>query len=318
MVAYSLSSGMPIMFIAFFGPHIQAMWPQAGSLADFAELRFGRQAKSVVLMISMLNMCVSLLAELTTIGALFKSFVGGGALPMIVVSSLIATAYTAYGGLVVSIVTDQLQAVFSILLICCLTTYTATKFRHDLPPGLGPMSAQLGPANPFGWSAVFVMPVSLLASTVFSQSVWQRVYAAQTARALKKGGALASVTVVISVFLFGMAGFLAAWAGLITKHDDPNLYLFQLLKRDADEQARVDSWPAVAVLVLAGTMSEGAIDSLQNGILSVLQALLPRNESVFLLRVWCVVLSGLLVLVALQDLPVLEIFLVANILCRRE
>ena len=51
---------------------------------------------------------------------------------------------------------------------------------------------------------------------------------------------------------------------------------------------------------------------------TVLQALLPRNESVFLLRVWCVVLSGLLVLVALQDLPVLEIFLVANILCRRE
>jgi SSS family solute:Na+ symporter len=268
-------------------------------------------------LISMLNMCVSLLAELTTIGALFKSFVGGGALPMIVVSSLIATAYTAYGGLVVSIVTDQLQAVFSILLICCLTMYTATKFRHDLPPDLGPMRAQLGPANPYGFSGVFVMPVSLLASTVFSQSVWQRVYAAQTARALQAGGALASITVVVTVFLFGMAGFLAAWAGLITEQDDPNLYLFQLLKKHPEQEAQVDSWPAVAVLVLASTMNEGAIDSLQNGILAVLQALLPQNESIVLLRVCCVVLSGFLVLLALQDLPVLEIFLVANILCRR-
>jgi len=131
--------------------------------------------------------------KLTTIGALFRSFVGGGALPMILVSSFTATFYTAYGGLLVSIVTDQLQALFSILLICCLTIYTATKLRDEVTD-LGPLSHQLGPANPFGWSALFVMPVSLTASTVFSQSVWQRVYAAQTARALKEGGVLASAT----------------------------------------------------------------------------------------------------------------------------
>jgi hypothetical protein len=56
------------------------------------------------------------------------------------------------------------------------------------------------------------MPICLLASTVFSNSVWQRVWAAQSAEALRQGGALGSVAVMIAVLLFGFAGFLAAWA----------------------------------------------------------------------------------------------------------
>lgn len=95
MAAYALSCGLPTMFIVFFGPHVQSAWPTASSLADFAELRFGTHARALVLGISMLNMCVGLLAELTTIGALFRDFAGGGALPMILVSSFLATCYTA-------------------------------------------------------------------------------------------------------------------------------------------------------------------------------------------------------------------------------
>jgi Na+/proline symporter len=168
MWAYALSSGMPTIFITHFGPHIQAKWPAASSLADFAQLRFGARARGVVLCISMLNMCVGLLAELTTIGALFRDFVGGGALPMILISSTLATLYTAYGGLKVSFVTDQLQALFSIVLIICLTAYTSAVFATGdttLPTDLGPLRAQLGPYNPYGISSLSVMPSCLLAST---------------------------------------------------------------------------------------------------------------------------------------------------------
>lgn len=154
MVAYAVSSGMPTLFIVFFGPHIQTTWPAASSLSSFAHLRFGARARGVVLGISMLNMCVGLLAELTTIGALFRDFVGGGALPMILISSILATVYTAYGGLLVSIVTDQLQALFSIVLIGAVTLYTASTFRHDLPSDLGPMGAQV----PFQCVLVSVVP----------------------------------------------------------------------------------------------------------------------------------------------------------------
>lgn len=202
------------------------------------------------------------------------------------------------------------------MLISAMTIYTILTFRHDLPPDLGPMGKQLGPSNPYGMSALFVMPVCLLASTVFSESVWQRVWAANSAKALQQGGAFASVAVSVAVFLFGLAGFLAAWGGLIdVDRDDPNLYLFQLLKKNPDDKARVDSWPSVAVLVLASTMNEGAIDSLQNGILASLHALLPRNTSLLLLRLLVVSISGVLVLIALKDFAVLEIFLITNMIC---
>ena len=244
MAAYALSCGMPTLFIVHFGPHIQARWPSASSLADFVHLRFGRRAKTVVLCISMFNMCAGLLAELTTIGALFRDFVGGGALPMILVSSLLATIYTAYGGLLVSIVTDQAQALFSIALLGCLTLYTTSVFARErtLPADLGPLAEQLGPGNPYGLSALFVMPVCLLASTVFSNAVWQRVWAAESAHALRQGGAVGSFAVSVAVFLFGFSGFLAAWAGLIDpQRDNANLYLFQLLKQHPSDTARCDA-----------------------------------------------------------------------------
>jgi hypothetical protein len=46
--------------------------------------------------------------------------------------------------------------------------------------------------------------------------------------ALNLGASLACVAVMLVVFTFGMGGFLANWAGLITEDTNPNLYFFQL------------------------------------------------------------------------------------------
>ena len=78
---------------------------------------------------------------------------------------------------------------------------------------------------------------------------------------------------------------------------------------------QVDSWVAVLVLVLASTMNEGAIDSLQNGILGAMHAMLPRGSSLLLHQILVVAASGVLVCLALQGIAVLELFLVTNMLC---
>ena len=175
--------------------------------------------------------------------------------------------------------------------------------------------------------------------------MWQRVVAAASQTELRIGGMVACAAVVLTVFLFGMAGFLAAWGGLIDPlRDDPNLFLFQLFKRSATDSAKVqpshrfslidsrlqkqttpltwmhthwqvDSWPAVLVLVLASTMNEGAIDSLQNGILGAMHVILPHNSSLLLHQQLMVATSAVLVLLALQGVAVLELFLVTNMLC---
>lgn len=70
--------------------------------------------------------------------------------------------------------------------------------------------------------------------------MWQRVVAAASETELRIGGMVACAAVVLTVFLFGMAGFLAAWGGLIDPlRDDPNLYLFQLFKRSGTDSAKV-------------------------------------------------------------------------------
>jgi hypothetical protein len=51
----------------------------------------------------------ALLAEFTTIGTIFQAYVGSVAYPMIIVVGVLTLAYTAYGGLLVSIYTDQVQ-----------------------------------------------------------------------------------------------------------------------------------------------------------------------------------------------------------------
>jgi hypothetical protein len=54
-------------------------------------------AKTLVAVISLLNMSAMLLAEYTAIGAIFKDFVGSVAWGIIISVSLITLAYTTFG-----------------------------------------------------------------------------------------------------------------------------------------------------------------------------------------------------------------------------
>lgn len=49
----------------------------------------------------------AVLAEYTTIGILFKYFVGSVDYPIVIVVGVLTMFYTAYGGVYISIVTDQ-------------------------------------------------------------------------------------------------------------------------------------------------------------------------------------------------------------------
>lgn len=57
----------------------------------------------------LLNMGVALTAEFTAVGDLFSIVVGSVRWPMVVIIGLVSTMYTTYGGLHVSIITDQVR-----------------------------------------------------------------------------------------------------------------------------------------------------------------------------------------------------------------
>ena len=92
---------------------------------------------------------------------------------------------------------------------------------HPLPPEYGPNSA--------GYLAIFTLTVSLIASTFFSEAVWQRVWASCSKRALYGGAALGCSTIVVVVFLSGFGGWLAFVGGLAEYGvTNPNVSLMQV------------------------------------------------------------------------------------------
>jgi Na+/proline symporter len=59
--------------------------------------RFGPVAKTLVVMLALITMCTTLLAEYTAIGAIFSEFVGSVSWGIIISVSIITLAYTAFG-----------------------------------------------------------------------------------------------------------------------------------------------------------------------------------------------------------------------------
>jgi hypothetical protein len=113
--------------------------------------------------------------------------------------------------------------VYTLLLLYCLLAVA----RHQPIPN--PLPADLGP-NFFGYIAIFTLTVSLISSTMFSEAVWQRVWASATPRALYGGAFVGFVSITIIVFLSGFGGWLAFIWGYASFEagTNPNVYLMQV------------------------------------------------------------------------------------------
>ena len=210
---------------------VKAMYPTAGSLGDVMTMRYGPVMKGCIVIVALFNMSIFMLAEFTTIGALFQDFVGSKNYPIIIVMAVLTTGYSCYGGLVVSIVTDQIQAIVSLLFLLVLSIYVWVWFKQPLEAGWGDLKPLLGP-NEAGLGAIYVMPASLMASTLFNEGMWQRVWAAQDRRALQNGAIGGCCAVITAIFLFGLFGYIACWGGLVDyASTNVNLYLFQVRGR---------------------------------------------------------------------------------------
>ena len=357
LVFYSLASGLPFIMIAFAGEKIRTKVPHVLSLTDYMGWRFGFAAKTLVICIVMFNMSIALLAEYNTIGSIFKSFVGSVPYPMIILVGTLTTIYTAYGGLLVSIYTDQVQGVFSLIFFGMLAIYLAATFRPDSLPTPMPCSPNdyycisgtpncatfdaynaENPDAPYpcpisGYSAIFVMPASLFAATIFSEAMWQRVWASRDKRALHLGAIYGAIAVILVVFFAGLCGLLAAWAGLITETTDGNLYLFQVLAGgQIPSIPTVSNWIGAICVVCAVIMNEGAVDSIQNGMAGALTSYITPMYKKWTLNMTRFLVLGLnvaLIILAIYlngcfsnacgdpaflKVTVLQLFLIANML----
>ncbi|MDN3558068.1 sodium:solute symporter [Halomonas maura] len=302
LAGYAIGSALPFIVLGLFGPAIRRRLPEGRSIGEYAEACFGAGVRRWVSLVSILYMACFLAAELTAIGAITGLLSAVPPALVIVGVALATLLYTALGGLRASLATDRWQA-WLLLALLAVVGGVALVRLPALPPGAAMPAIPVGDAL----SVALTLVIAVTAANLFHQGYWQRVWAARDARALGRGAWLGGAVTVLVVAVVGGLGILAAMSGLAL--GEPPIPFFALL-------AGAPDWLALPALVLAVTLVASSVDTLQNGIASLVVAGSGRRGLSLPVARWVTVALMLpVVVIALQGLSVLRLFLIADLLC---
>eukprot|EP00835_Amoeboradix_gromovi_P002655 NODE_155_length_16773_cov_0.488785.p3 type:complete len:468 gc:universal NODE_155_length_16773_cov_0.488785:14684-16087(+) len=294
LVMYAFSSAIPISIVSVMSGKMS----ESSSMNEYIGKRFGKHSQVFVIIVSILNMGIALVAEYTTIGSIFQNVVQSSPVPSMILIGLVTMSYTSIGGVAVSVVTDQVLAVLTMILLLTTLVYILVNFRPILPP----LPASMG-INEAGLSSILTMPVSMISSTIFSESMWQRVEASENRRSLYISAFFASIIVFIVLMFYGLVGFFVTWAELSA---DPNTLFFHIF-------SDTESWIAVVSIVISSMMSQSAIDSLQNALVaSVCSNIIPCTISFARFAVFLINVPA--ILISLQMYPIMNLYLMVNLI----
>ena len=302
LAGYAIGSALPLLVLAHYGPAIRRHLPEGRSIGEFSEACYGAGVRRWVSLISVLYMACFLTAELTAIRSITALLSEVPPSLVVVGVALTTLVYTAIGGLRASLATDRWQAWLLLALLALVGGVALTRLP-TMPTGVAIPSIPVGSAL----SVALTLVIAVTAANLFHQGYWQRVWAARDDRALARGAWLGSGITVVVVAMVGGLGMLAAMSGLAL--GEPPIPFFALL-------AAAPEWLALPALVLAVSLVVSSVDSLQNGIASLVVASSgKRGLSITAARLATVVLMIPVVIVALQGHSVLRLFLIADLLC---
>ena len=305
---YSFFSGFPLVLVAYLGTIIKKQFPKAMSIGSYAKWRYGHWFQFWVVLNVFLNLGIALTVEYTAIGSIYTTFIGVSPWIPILVVAVVTMIYTAAGGLYVSLFTDMVQSVFLFLLLAVMAIYIAVTCRISRP--LGPLPDYLA-VNEVGIASIMTLGVALTSSALFSDAVWQRVWAAKDDKALMKGSFVGAFLVILISFTFGLGGFFAAWLGFVT---DPNTAFLELLKIGVDA---VPIGMLLVVVLIASVMNEAAVDSFQIAIGDTIIALFETfgfHLDLWAVRIILALLNVPFAIVGCFGLPIINLYLITNLM----
>ena len=317
LIGYAIGQAAPLLVFVFLGPRMRQLMPQGHSLTEYVKYRYGPTMHLFTLGVIVFYMFVFLSAELTGISKAFDLLAGTDLWITALIVGLLTAAYTAYGGLRATIFTDTVQFVL-ILPLLLIAFLAAVSYLDGFGDALTPIredSSQLlslthRPGVEFGITLI----IAILAANMFHQGFWQRVYATRDEKSLRRGFAISGAIVVPMIILTGLFGIMAVGRGIGL--DDSPVALFWLV------QSVAPTWTLVVVLLLALVLVMSSLDTLLNGIASVvitdLSQFRPAISPVGLLRSSRGITVTLIVpaiFIASQGYSVLYLFLIADLVC---
>jgi Na+/proline symporter len=306
LIIYALFSGLPFVIIAPMGSYIKKRFPEVLSIGSFAKWRFGRLFSTWVTIVVLFNLSIALAVEYTAIGGIFQEWIGWPSYVPIIVVAIVTMVYTAAGGLLIGLITDQFQSMAIILLLTIIGVFVSINFRigplPELPPYLD--------VNPVGYSSFATIGIALVCATVFSDAIWQRVWAAQDDKALYTGATVGFLLVTTVTGLIGFGGFIAAWAGLVTV---PNLAFFDLVKVGGELPIGM----LLLLVLIASIMNESAVDTFQLAIGDTVSSLIKSfgwDMSLMSSRAILALLNIPYAIIGTFQLRIIGLYLIANLL----
>ena len=301
VVGYALAATAPLVGLVLVGGRLRKLMPEGHGLLEFVRVRFGVGFHAYVLGITLLFMVVALCAELTAAGGVLARLSDADPRLGIIGIAVVCAAYTAFGGLRASMVTDRWQAylLFGLLIVVGATLV------GNLPSAPAEPAKPLREVNGLGLQVALTLIIAVTAPNLFHNGYWQRVWSARDQQALRRGALLGAIARFPVVLLAGFVGLAAAEAAVDL--GDPPVPFFALL-------GEPPVWVLVAVLLLTVALVASTVDTLQNGLAS---AVVTERPGIGLAggRIATILLTVPAVIVAFEGLSVLRIFLVADLLC---
>lgn len=323
VIGYSSASAFPAVVIGIIGPKVREVAGENGFTAiDFAYLRFGRSMQLVVSAVSVFYMFIYIVAELTSIANVYallvnKSTFGEANVDytrhIAIAMCAFTVFYTSVGGLPASISTDKVQAVIVVALVIILFFAVVLHPDNEISKEQYDVASN---ATVDGFMAMVTLFIAILSAEMFNQSNWQRVWAAESVTALRRGYFYASVPVFLTMMFFGIMGMIAF-------AKDPSSYRsFEKLSYLSffDLLAPLSQFWHVLVLVLTTAFAASSIDSLQTGIVGVFNKDILKLTSSGKTGKWVSRLLLLLVnipavIMSTKRFDVIPLFLVADLVC---
>jgi len=313
VIGYALGTAFPLFILIFLGEKFRKLYPKGKTLIEVVRLRFGTKLFKLILFLTIFYMFIFLIAEVTAVSILVN-YISGTTLwitaLIVIVSSLV---YTLYGGLRASIFTDNIQFIIILILLLIsfinLISFNFNEFNFEFIKQNKPFLLSFDYLPNFTAGLTFFIAVA--ATNLFHQGNWQRVYAAQNNKVLKKSLIVSFLIIIPIVFFMGFSGLVAV---SINSTVVPDLAFFSLLLK---EQTLMLS---VIVIVLAISLTISSIDTLINAISSLIvvdgsKVLNFKGDYLKLSKYFIICLSIIAFAIASKGLSILYLFLLADLLC---
>jgi len=310
-----LGTAFPMIVFIFLGTKIRKIFPRGNTLTEFIYRKFGKNLFKLILLLTIFYMFIFLCAEITAVSMLVN-YISGTSLwltaTLVIVSTL---TYTLHGGLRASILTDNLQF-FIVFILLFISAYYLFSHNFDYV-SFDFVKAKSNHllSNKYipNYTAGLTFFIAVAATNLFHQGNWQRVFAAKNNKVLKKSLIFSFIIIIPIVFFMGITGIIAI---SIDSNVNSDLAFFSILLKDKEELL------AIAIIILAVSLTVSTIDTLVNAISSIVVVdgkkifnQTNQNDFLGLSKFIILILSVISLIVASKGYSILYLFLLADLLC---